>query len=140
MLTITPDIEIPDHEIRMEAVRSQGPGGQHVNKVASAVHLRFDIAASSLPHAVKERLLKLSDRRVSKQGVIIIKAQAMKSREMNRQDALARLRDLISTALEAPKKRTPTRPSKASKEKRLRSKARRGRTKQLRGKVGRQES
>ncbi|MDZ4730103.1 MAG: alternative ribosome rescue aminoacyl-tRNA hydrolase ArfB [Xanthomonadales bacterium] len=135
MLIIRPGLEIPEDEIQLEAIRAQGAGGQSVNKVSSAIHLRFDIAASSLPEEYKTRLMSISDRRVNSEGVIVIKAQRHRTREKNHRDALERLAELIRKATERHRKRIPTRPSKASKERRLTSKSQRSHTKQLRGKV-----
>lgn len=135
MLIIRPGLEIPEEEIRLEAIRAQGSGGQNVNKVSSAIHLRFNIAASSLPEQCKIRLLALSDRRLSSDGVIVIKAQRHRTREKNSRDALERLAELIRKATQRQRKRIPTRPNEASKEKRLISKSQRARTKQLRGKI-----
>ncbi|WJW76397.1 alternative ribosome rescue aminoacyl-tRNA hydrolase ArfB [Thiohalobacter sp. IOR34] len=135
MLTLKPQLHIPEQEIEISAIRAQGPGGQKVNKASSAIHLRFDIAASSLPDAVKERLLTLRDRRISKDGVIVIKAQAARSQEKNREAALQRLRELILRAMQQPKPRRPTRPTRAARQRRLDSKIRHGRTKALRGRV-----
>ncbi|MEW8033959.1 MAG: alternative ribosome rescue aminoacyl-tRNA hydrolase ArfB [Candidatus Thiodiazotropha endolucinida] len=134
-LAISRNITIPDSEIEISAVRSQGSGGQNVNKVASAIHLRFDITASSLPERYRQRLLKLSDKRINKDGVVIIKAQRYRDQERNRQDALDRLQRLIARVLAKPKKRIPTKPTKASNRRRLDSKTRRGRQKALRRKV-----
>ncbi|MEW8522601.1 MAG: alternative ribosome rescue aminoacyl-tRNA hydrolase ArfB [Candidatus Thiodiazotropha endolucinida] len=134
-LAISRNVTIPDSEIEIRAVRSQGSGGQNVNKVASAIHLRFDITASSLPERYRERLLKLSDKRINKDGVVIIKAQRYRDQERNRQDALDRLQRLIARVLTKPKKRIPTKPTKASNRRRLDSKTRRGRQKALRRKV-----
>ena len=136
MLTIDENIVIPDAEIRITAVRSSGPGGQNVNKVSSAVHLRFDAAASrALPDDVRERLLALKDQRITEDGIINIKAQGSRSQEKNRIEAMQRLRDLILTATVVPKTRKKTRPGKRAKEKRLADKARRSQVKQSRGKV-----
>jgi ribosome-associated protein len=126
---------IRESEVRLEAVRSTGAGGQNVNKVSSAVHLRFDIAASSLPEGVKERLLALKDRRITRDGVVVIKAWQHRSLDMNRQDALDRLHRLVATVARPPKRRVPTRPTGASKLRRIESKIRRGRLKAMRGKV-----
>jgi len=136
MLRINDDIEIPEAEVEMNAIRSSGPGGQNVNKVATAIHLRFDIASSVvLPEEVKARLLTLRDRRISADGVINIKAQRSRSQDKNRIDALKRLADLLQKGLVVPKARKKTKPSRRAKEKRLMDKARRGQLKQSRGKV-----
>lgn len=135
MLQISNHISLTESEIEITAVRSQGPGGQHVNKVASAVHLRFDIVGSSLPDTYKTRLLQKRDRRITKEGVVIIKAQTYRSLEKNKEEALKRLREIIKGAVVCRKKRKATKPTRSSKEKRLAGKAQRGRTKTLRGKV-----
>jgi len=130
---------IPESEIDITAVRSAGAGGQNVNKVSSAIHLRFDVAASSLPAWLKGRLLALKDNRLTRDGVLVIKAQQHRSQEMNRDEALQRLHALVTSASQVPKARKATRPSRASKKKRLESKIRRGRIKQLRGKFGKSD-
>ena len=132
MVIISTHVSIPDEEIGLTAVRAQGAGGQHVNKVASAIHLRFDIRASSLPPWYKERLLALRDHRVSRDGVVIIKAQDTRSQERNRTLALERLVELIRQTGIPRKSRRPTKPTAGSKKKRLDDKSKRGRLKSLR--------
>ncbi len=135
MLKISNTVSIPDDEIRVSAIRARGAGGQNVNKVSSAIHLRFDIRASSLPDFYKDRLLKRSDRRISSEGVIIIKAQKYRTREKNLADALERLATLVKSAAVVQKARRPTRPGKAAKQRRVDAKTRRGKIKALRRKV-----
>ena len=135
MLQISSNVTIPDREIEISAIRAQGAGGQNVNKVSSAIHLRFDVAASSLPDLYKERLLKLKDQRITKDGVIVIKAQQHRSQEMNKEEALRRLQELIKSVAISPKKRKPTKPTRSSQRKRLDSKTKRGAVKLTRAKV-----
>jgi len=132
MLFITRRISVPTEEIELKPMRAQGPGGQHVNKTSSAIQLRFDVHASSLPTAVKEALLCLSDQRVTRDGVIVIKAQQYRSQDQNRDDALARLQALIRSAVVRPKPRVATRPTLGSRRRRIDDKVRRASTKALR--------
>ena len=135
MLHISPHITIPESEIDIHAMRAQGAGGQNVNKVSSAIHLQFDIAASSLPPFYKEALLKVKDHRISQEGVITIKAQQYRSQEQNREDALTRLSELIQSVAIPRKKRRATKPTKGSQNRRIESKKKQGRLKALRGTI-----
>ena len=135
MLIISNTVTIDEWELDFSAIRSQGAGGQNVNKVATAIHLRFDINSSKLPDFYKQRLLNLNDSRITKEGVIVIKSQSHRTQEMNKEDALNRLKELIINATQIQKKRRATKPSKSSQRKRMDSKTKRGQTKALRKNV-----
>lgn len=135
MLQITQSVLISDDEIEISAIRSQGAGGQNVNKVSSAIHLRFDIKASNLPEVYKERLLLLKDRRITKDGIVVIKAQQFRTQDKNREDALKRLQELVKSITVVQKVRKATKPTKGSKKRRLEGKKKRAFTKAMRGKV-----
>jgi ribosome-associated protein len=135
MARISNKVTIPAREIEISAIRAQGAGGQNVNKVSSAIHLRYDIGASSIPDVFKQRLLKLNDQRITREGIVVIKAQQHRSQEKNREEALRRLQALIASVAAAPKKRKPTKPTRSSQQKRLDSKTKRGAVKLTRAKV-----
>ncbi len=134
-MTAPRTLEIRESEVEISAIRAQGAGGQNVNKVSSAIHLRFDIAASSLPDDVKARLLALRDGRITQEGVLVIKAQSHRTQDMNRLDAFARLHELVNSVAMPPKMRRPTKPTYGSKQRRLEGKSQRSETKALRGRV-----
>lgn len=135
MVRLSATVELDENELEITAIRSQGAGGQNVNKVSSAIHLRFDVQASSLPDFYKERLLQYRDARISKDGVVVIKAQQYRTQEKNREDAITRLVELIQAATVVEKTRRPTRPTRASQKRRVDSKTQRGKIKSLRGRV-----
>ena len=134
MIRIDDKLSIPDEEITLSAIRAQGAGGQNVNKVSSAIHLRFDIGESSLPDSIKQRLLQSRDQRITTEGILVIKAQSYRSQGKNREDALARLKQAILDATQVQKKRIATRPGRAARERRMDSKKKRGDLKKMRSK------
>ncbi len=134
-MTMPAPLQVAEDEVQISAIRAQGAGGQNVNKVSSAVHLRFDIPASSLPEDVKERLLALRDSRITQEGVLVLKAQQYRSQDLNRLDAFSRLHELVNSVARPPKTRRATKPTYGSKQRRLEGKSQRSETKALRGRV-----
>jgi ribosome-associated protein len=135
VIVITDKLQLADDELEWQAIRAQGAGGQNVNKVSSALHLRFDIRRSSLPEPIKDRLLAQRDQRITDDGILVIKAQRFRTQEKNRADAIERLREIIVAATHVPKKRRPTKPTRASQQRRMDSKTKRGQTKRLRRRI-----